>query len=166
MLSYYKDKGVLERSARGVYRNLHNEGDFNDVRWEELAIVASSIKNSIICLISALNYYELTDELMREYWLAVPHSNSHVKSPNARIIRMRNVSLGVKTILLASMKVKIFDEERTILDTFRLLDEETGLKALKNYMMKRDHRPNIKKIGQYSKILKVDISKYMAPFLV
>ena len=45
---------------------------------------------------------------------------------------MRNIDIGVNTIKMAGFKVKIFDKERTIIDSFRLLDFETAMKALKN----------------------------------
>src|SRR3990167_4222584 len=71
MLAYFCEKGRIEKVRRGMYKikNLDFESAFE---WEDLALTALSIPNGIICLISALCYYGLTDEIMREIWISVP----------------------------------------------------------------------------------------------
>ena len=167
MLSYYVEKGVFERIGRGVYRGTRfQEDESQDMKWLGLATAANQVNKGVICLLSALIYYELSDDFMDEYWIAIPHNHSKAAIPNTRIIRMRNIELGVKEIELAGTKVKIFDRERTIVDAFRLLDIETAMKALKVYMSGEHGRPNIKKLNKYSKELRQDISKYLMPFIV
>lgn len=166
MLSYYVDKGELERLARGVYRFSDYIGKDEDLMWEELAVAAQRISGGVICLVSALNYYGITDERMKEHWIAVPNSYGHAHFPMTRIVRMRNISLGVKTIKMAGINVKIFDVERTIIDSFRILDFETAMKALKLYLSGKCGKPDLKKLTKYSKELRGGISKYLAPLLV
>lgn len=149
MLSYYVKAGELERIARGVYCSVKYEPKDENLKWEDLAIAASNINGGVICLISALVYYELTDEMMREFWIAVDNDNSKASFPMCRIVRMRDMNLGVEEIEMASIKVKIFDVERTIVDSFRLLDFETAMKALKLYLSGAKGRPNIKKLNKY-----------------
>lgn len=161
MLSYYVSKGDLERVSQGTYR-IANQGDERaDSQWEEMAIVAHSVKGSVICLVSALNYYGLTDDHMRKYWLAVEHDNSKASHRLARIVRMRNMDLGIKELQVAGLKVRIFNIERTIIDSFRFLDIETAIKALKLYSSGKCGRPNFKKLTTYSKELRVNIQKYL-----
>src|ERR1700722_7609873 len=133
MLAYFCEKGQIEKVRRGMYKikNLDFDSAFE---WEDLAVTALSIPNSVICLISALCYYGLTDEIMREFWIAVPHATTSPSRENARIIRMRNISFGQTTVKIGSRKIKIFDRERTIVDAFRYLDKETALKALQTYL--------------------------------
>ena len=75
MLAYFCEKGQIEKVRRGIYKikNLDFDSAFE---WEDLAITALSIPNGVICLISALCYYGLTDEIMREFWIAVPHATT------------------------------------------------------------------------------------------
>ncbi len=161
MLSYYVSTGYLERVSQGTYR-LANQGEEHvDSQWEEMAIVAHSVKGSVICLVSALNFYGLTDEHMRKYWLAVEHNNSKADHRLARIVRMRNMDIGIKELKMAGLKVRIFDVERTIIDSFRFLDIETAIKALKLYASGKCGRPNFKKLSTYSKELRVNIQKYL-----
>lgn len=160
MLSYYLEKGIIERIARGVYRSVANEISIDDESWIDIVAIANKI-DGVICLISALNFYDLTDEFMKEYWIAVPHEHTGLNIPNTRIVRMRNIEMGVTKAEICDVEVKIFDIERTIIDTFRLLDIETAVKALKRYFNRKNERPNIKKLNNYAKILRVDISKYI-----
>jgi predicted transcriptional regulator of viral defense system len=149
MLSYYAGKGEFERIAQGVYTSPQYVAKDENLKWEDLAIAASNIKGGVICLMSALVYYDLTDEMMREFWIAVDNDHSKAKFPLCHIVRMRNMDLGVKKIELAGIKVKIFDIERTIVDSFRLLDVETAMKALKRYLNGDIGKPNIQKLNQY-----------------
>ncbi|RLA62904.1 MAG: hypothetical protein DRQ88_13090 [Epsilonproteobacteria bacterium] len=151
MLSYYVKTGQLLRIARGVYCSSKYETKMENLKWEDMAIAASNIKGGVICLISALNFYELTDEIMKEFWIAVDNNNSKAKFPMCHIVRMRNMDIGVMEIELANIKVKIFDVERTIIDSFRLLDFETAMKALKIYL---NGKPNIKKLSKYATLLR------------
>lgn len=161
MLSYYARSGKIERIARGVYRFSDYVVKDKNLGWEEVAVAAQRVPSGVICLISALNYYELTDERMKKYWIAVPHSHGHSHFPMAQIIRMRNMNLGVQKKVIAEIEVKIFDPERTIVDSFRLLDFEVAMKALKLYLKGRCGKPNIKKLNEYSKELRVNIEKYV-----
>jgi predicted transcriptional regulator of viral defense system len=166
MLSYYVEKGEIERIAKGVYRFSDYMAKDENIQWEELAVAAQRISNGVICLVSALNFYELTDEMMKEHWVAVPHSNPHTHFPMTRVVRMRNMTLGIQKKKIANIDVKIFDVERTIVDSFRLLDFETAMKALKLYLSGKCGKPNIKKLVQYSKELRADIKKYIAPLTI
>ncbi|MFT4551696.1 MAG: putative transcriptional regulator of viral defense system [Chlamydiales bacterium] len=161
MLIYFYEKGYLKRVSRGVYRSAEFES-VADPQWEDLALISSSIPEAIICLVSALCYYDLTDEFMRDYWIAVPHRARAPKRENTRIIRMRNTSLGTLKLLIGEYEVRIFDRERTVIDCFRYLDKETAVKALQNYLKKsKNHKPNLPKLSKYAKILRVDLKPYI-----
>lgn len=164
MLIYFCSKGQIERVNRGMYRvkNLDFDAEFE---WEDLAMTALSIPNGVICLISALCYYGLTDEIMREFWIAIPHATTSPVRSNAHIVRMRNISFGQTTIKIGSQKLKIFDRERTIVDSFRYLDKETALKALKAYLKtSKDRKPDFDKLLGYAKKFRIDINPYISAF--
>lgn len=166
MLAYFCSKGQIERVNKGVYKikNLDFDSEFE---WEDLAITALSIPNGVICLISALCYYGLTDEIMREFWIAIPHATTSPSRANAHIVRMRNISFGQTTIKIGSQKLKIFDRERTIVDSFRYLDKETALKALQAYLKTgKDRKPDLDKLLRYAKKLRVDITPYISAFTI
>lgn len=166
MLAYFCAKGQIERVSRGIYKikDLSFDSEFE---WEDLAIAALSIPNGVICLISALCYYGLTDEIMREFWIAVPHATISPTRENAHIVRMRNITLGQSTIKIGNLKLKIFDRERTIVDAFRYLDKETALKALQTYLKTtKDKKPDIDKLLLYAKKFRVDLTSYILAFML
>jgi predicted transcriptional regulator of viral defense system len=164
MLAYFCEKGQIEKVRRGMYKIKNLDFDLA-FEWEDLAITAVSIPNGVICLISALCYYGLTDEIMREFWIAVPHATTSPSRENTRIIRMRNLSFGKTSVKIGSRKIKIFDRERTIVDAFRYLDKEIALKALQTYLKSgKERKPDIDKLLRYAKRLRVDLTPYISAF--
>ncbi|MBS0616319.1 MAG: type IV toxin-antitoxin system AbiEi family antitoxin domain-containing protein [Verrucomicrobia bacterium] len=164
MLAYFCSKGLIERVCRGVYK-VKDFSFTSDFEWEDLALTALSTRKGVICLISALSYYELTDEIMREFWIAVPHSTSTPTRENIHAVRMRNISLGQTTVQIGNQKIKIFDRERTVIDAFRYLDKETALKSLQIYLQKsKTAKPNIDKLLKYAQKLRIDLNPYVEAF--
>lgn len=162
-LAYLVKRGILERIYPGTFRFSQYEPEV-EFQWENLALVAASIPDGVICLISALCYYNLTDQIMREIWIAVPHESHAPKRPNTRIVRMRNVELGKIEIALGEYRVLIFDMERCVIDAFRYLSKEIAIKAIQRYFQGTKHKPNPKKLGSYAKKLRVNITPYILSY--
>ncbi|MFH1727093.1 MAG: type IV toxin-antitoxin system AbiEi family antitoxin domain-containing protein [Pseudomonadota bacterium] len=159
LISYYIKTGLIERIDRGVYKNPNYSSD--NFAFEDLFQSALGIKNGVICLISALSYWELTDEMPRVHWIAIPNKAKAPVRKNVKIIRMRNFNLGISKIKEKNYTIKIYNQERTIIDSFRLLDKEVAIKALKAYFNHNKLKPDIKTLTRYAKALRVDISKYL-----
>lgn len=143
MLSFYVGQKLIERIGRGVYifpdYNVENEYEFH-----ELALTAKSINNSVICLISALSYWDITDEFQKEYWFAIP--NNYIvpkKRKNTRFIRPRDLETGVIEKKIANVNVKITTAERSICDAFKYLDEETAVTSLRQYLSQEEKQIDI-----------------------
>jgi hypothetical protein len=99
---------------------------------------------------------------MREFWIAVPHTSKSPKRENTRIVRMRNIDLGQTEILRENCHLKIFDRERTIVDSFRYLEAEVSIKALQAYSRQSNpDKPNLDKLLKYAKYLRVDIHPFI-----
>lgn len=159
-LAYLEKRGDLEKVYPGAYRFSDYEPKV-EFQWENLGLIASSVPESVICLISALVFYDLTDQVMREIWLAIPHKSHPAKRPNTRIVRMRNIDLGKTHITLGEYHVQIFDKERCIIDAFRYLSKEIAIKALQRYFQRKRAKPDPKKLGMYAKKLRVNITPYI-----
>jgi predicted transcriptional regulator of viral defense system len=161
MLAHFCQKGLIERIGRGLYR-VAGASSGVSLDFEELVLTVSSIPRGAICLISALCYYNLTDQIMREYWIAVPNADKSPKRPHARIVRMRNMSLGLTNVKMGKYQVRIFDRERTIVDAFRFLSDEIAIKALQAYLKPSPgQKANLPKLSRYAKALRININSYI-----
>ena len=161
MLAYFCRKGMIERISRGLYRVMDAYSGV-DIDFEELVLTVAGIPHGVICLISALCYYNLTDQIMREYWIAIPNADKSPKRPHTRIVRMRNIALGQTYVKIGKYKVKIFDRERTIIDAFRYLSHEVAIKALQSYLKpSSDQKPDLLKLAKYAKSLRINITPYI-----
>lgn len=161
MLAYLCQKGVIERVGRGLYRVAEASSGVN-LDFEELVLTVSSIPRGVVCLVSALCYYNLTDQIMREYWIAIPNTDKSPKRPYTRIVRMRNMSLGLTTVKMGKYQVKIFDRERTVVDSFRYLSDEIAIKALQAYLQPSGkQKADLPKLSRYAKELRINIKKYI-----
>lgn len=159
LLAYYVKQGLIERVARGVYRKPGVTPDV-DFMWEDLVVTANSISNGVVCLISALSVYELTEEIPRKHWIAIPNATTAPKRKNIKAVRMRDIDTDVTTISLGGENIKIFTKERTLVDAFRFLSKEVAIKALRQ-AIKGDKKINLKKLQSLAKKLRVDIDPYL-----
>lgn len=161
VLSYYVKTGRLRRIRRGVYQKIGYQNP-SAFRWEDLVEAIYSVKDGVICLVSALAVYELTEEIPRQHWIAIRHGTSIKKNRQLKITRYRNMLLGKTEINLEGAKVPIFDRERTIVDAFRLLGREIAIKALKAAVGKSgENRIDVIKLQEYAKSLRFDIVPYL-----
>jgi predicted transcriptional regulator of viral defense system len=161
LLPYYVKIGILEKVARGIYKNplFENKAPF---QWQDLFDTAQSIAEGTICLTSALDYYGLTLEIPRQFWIAVSHETKAPKRFGAKIVRMRNFTLGRIPLHIGDYHTFIFDRERCVVDAFRFLSRETAVYSLREYVKRtKDHRPDLSKLARYAESLRVDIIPYI-----
>jgi hypothetical protein len=71
---------------------------------------------------------------------------------------------GSSRLKLGKVSIKIFDKERTVVDAFRFLGQETAIKALKLYLSGKHGKPDLFKLRKYSLKLKAPIRKYVKAF--
>ena len=130
LLSYYKNQGIIKKVERGLYSNVKKPPKI-DFKWEDLVYTVLSIPSGIITGISALDIYELTEEIPRFHWIAIPNNTSIGSRPSVTAIRNRNHELGASSIKIGDVKVPIYEKERLLPEAFKLLSRETAIKALK-----------------------------------
>lgn len=160
-MAYYAKKGDLERIGRGLYK-IKNTSLISDFQWEDLVLASVKVKGGVVCLISALALYEITEEIPRAHWIAIPNTSRHRGDDSIRIFRFRNMKLGKTVYDFGEFKLPIFDRERTIIDAFRLLDKEVAIKALRMGLRKKgEARLDLEKLKEYAKVLRVKIEPYI-----
>ncbi len=150
-LSRLVKQDVLHRPYKRIYTTANV--DWLTVHEKRFAASCTLYPDAVICGISALMYYELTDEFERKIWLAFPQSH-RVVNREYRIIYPQGASytLGVNKIKTGSREVRIYDCEKTIVDAFKFLPSDVALKALKGYLKRKNK--NIDKLIDYSRRLR------------
>ena len=133
-LARYSRLGKLERIERGIYRLPNAPISEN----ESLIVASLLVPNGVICLLSALRFYDLTTQNPFEVWMAIePHSHR----PKAETISLRLVHLsgeslteGIKTYRLGGEKIKVYCVAKTIADCFKFRNKiglDVALEALR-----------------------------------
>ena len=151
MLSFYAKNNYVQRVGRGLYMFQEFESD-EDFQFLDVALRSKAVKESVICLISALSYWDITDEIPRDHWLAIPNNYSIPKdSKKIKIIRPRDLITGVIWKEIAGQVVRITTPERSVCDAFKYLDEETAITALRSSLENDEYKSNFKYLLEIAK---------------
>lgn len=135
--------GRLERIARGIY--LPSNAPTADWDWLE---AATRRADATLCLISALSYHDLTDEIPATLDVAIPRG-SRIPAGKSAItwhsFDRATFELGRTKIQIPGMDLTIglYSPERTIADVFRMRGEvsyEIARDALRQWL-KRGGKP-------------------------
>lgn len=150
MLSRLTAKEAIFRTEHGVYTH--------DLSWltdplKKYTVACQKYPKAVICCISALTYYDLTDEEERQIWVSIPASN-RIENPKYRVIRPSGLSysLGIQTYHFGKRVVRIYDIEKTVVDAFKYHTLEVAMKSLKGYMKRKDK--NVQKLCDTARRLK------------
>lgn len=111
--------GEVMRLARGVYQRADAQLDGN----HSLAEAAKRLPKGVVCLVSALAYHGLTDQLPRKVWLAIGQKDWAPKQDGnpTRIVRFTEALLSesVETHVIEGVTIKVFSAAKTVADCFR-----------------------------------------------
>ena len=118
-MSRMERAGEVIRLARGVYQLADAELDPN----HSLAEAAKRVPKGVVCLVSALAFHGLTDQLPPKVWMAIGPKDWAPKRDGTpiRIVRFTHSLLreGVDTHVIEGVAVKVFGVARTVADSFR-----------------------------------------------
>lgn len=127
--------GEVERIQRGLYRLTNSE----PTEHASVAAVCARVPNSIVCLLTALNVYEIGTQLPHQVWIAIHHKARPPKLPQfqTRLVRFSGAAwtYGVRDTVFEGVPARITSPARTIVDCFRfahLIGRETALEALRD----------------------------------
>lgn len=161
MLSRLTASETLYRPEHGVY--------VSDVDWltdplKKYVIACSLYPEAVICGISALTYYDLTDADERQIWIALP-AHRIIHNPRYRVIRPSGLAytLGVEKHSFGKRVVRIYDIEKSVVDAFKYSTEEFAFKALKGYLKRKDK--NVRKLCDYARQLRKPLDDIVTALL-
>lgn len=157
-------QGLVERKARGLYV----ASDHDPTAEHSLAQVAKQVPRGVICLLSALQYHELTTQLPHEVWVAIPEKARHprIEVPPLRVVRFSGPALtqGAETHEIEGVPVRITSVAKTLADCFKYRNKiglDVALEALREAW--RERRVTMDEIDRFSQICRVQ--RVMRPYL-
>lgn len=118
-VSRMQRNGEITRLARGLYQLPDAKLSAN----HSLAEAAKRLPRGVVCLVSALAFHGLTDQLPRKAWMAIGRNDWTPKPGDVpiRVLRFSDNLLteGVETHLIEGVSVKVFGASKTVADCFR-----------------------------------------------
>ncbi len=126
-------QGRLTRIVRG----LHSLPNRPVSEHSALAEVGSKHPNTIICLLSALRFHDLTTQSPFEVWIAIPNKARapRMDYPQLRIVRFSGAALtkGIEKHRIDGVMIQVTSIARTIADCFKFRNKiglDIALEAL------------------------------------
>lgn len=147
---------ILCRPSRGLYELANAEIGIS----HSLAEVATRVPKGVVCLVSALQFHEITLQVPRSVWIAIGSKDRKpaLKYPPTRVARFNRkaLTLGVEIQTIDSVSVKIFDPAKSIVDSFRFRSTvglDVALEALRMGWRSRKAKPD--DIANYAQALRI-----------
>lgn len=159
-----RQRGILDRVARGTYRLAEADGS----EHQTLAEACARVPNGIICLVSSLRFHGLTTQSPFEVWLAVA-PNARTPKPGTvplRIVRFSGEAResGVEFHRTPSGEVRVYSVAKTIADCFKFRNKigiDVAIEALRDGW--RSRRFTMDDLWRFGKICRVN--NVMRPYL-
>ena len=156
--------GLLEKAGRGIYRLPGNPGS----EHESLVTIATKVPQAVFCLLTALQFHELTTQLPREVWIAMPRGSHtpRIGYPPVKMVQFsgKAYSEGIEVARRDQVKLRVYSVAKTIADCFKHRNKiglDVALEALKDARAKK--KASADDLWRCAKICRV--ANVMRPYL-
>jgi predicted transcriptional regulator of viral defense system len=163
LLRLYR-KGDLTRVDRGLYA-------LSDSLTSEsvtLAEVAKRVPNAVVCLLSALQFHNLTTQISHRVWIAIENRKWKPKFdyPPIEVVRFsdRAFNFGVEVHDVDRVPVKVYSPAKTVADCFKFRSKiglDVALESLRETW--RSRKATIDELWEAAKACRV--ANVMRPYL-
>lgn len=156
--------GQLEKAGRGLYQFPGKHLS----EHEGLVAVATRVPQAVFCLLTALQFHELTTQLPRQIWIAMPRGSHTPKLdyPPVKMIQFSNeaYSQGIEVHECDQVKLRVYSIAKTIADCFKHRNKiglDVALEAMKEARSRKSVSAD--ELWRYAKICRV--ANVMRPYL-
>ena len=158
------DRGDLVRRSRGVYTLPDHEA----TRHTDLAEVCARAPKSIVCLVSALEFHELTTQIPHSVWIMIDRAGRRpkIENPPIRVVYASGSALtsNVENHEIEGVTVRVTDPAKTVADCFKYRSHvglEVAVEALRDCLQQRKATP-----GEIYEAARIDrVAKIMRPYI-
>ena len=159
-----QDQGLLVRLGRGLYQLADTEWS----RSHSLAEATRTVPHGVVCLLSALQFHELTTQLPHQVWMLIGHKKWAPRNPPValRIVRATGEALtaGVEYHTIEQVRVPITNPAKTVTDCFKYRNKvglDVAIEALKDCI--RDRVATVDDLWRFASVDRVQ--NVMRPYL-
>lgn len=161
--------GRLERVGRGLYRL----PDAQVSEFESLGTVAAKVPQAVFCLLTALQFHELTTQLPRQVWIAMPRGSHppridypRIDYPPIKMVQFTGdaFSAGVEEVERDGVRLRVYGVAKTVADCFKHRNKiglDVALEALKDASSR--NKASVDEIWRYAEVCRV--ANVMRPYL-
>ena len=156
--------GKLVKVGRGLYTIAGN--DFNE--QQSLLETAILVPKSVICLLSALRFYELTTQNPFEVWIAIEGTSRKpiLETIPLNVFRFSEKSFteGIEDHEIEGVTVRVYNPAKTVADCFKYRNKiglDVAIEALRDVW--RQKKATMDELWHYAKICRM--SNIMRPYL-
>ncbi len=156
--------GLLERVERGLYRL----PDAQVSEYEGLLTVATKVPQAVFCLLTALQFHELTTQLPQHIWIAMPRGSHtpRIGYPPIKMVQFAGeaYSAGIETVERDGCTLHVYGVAKTVADCFKYRNKigiDVALEALKDARTR--NKASMDDIWHYAKVCRV--ANVMRPYL-
>jgi predicted transcriptional regulator of viral defense system len=157
-------EGVTERLSRGLYRLV----ELPPLGNPDLISVSKRVPNGVICLISALAFYEITTQIPHEVYIAVSRNSQdpRIDYPPVRIFRFssRAFTEGINLHKADGMSIRMYSPAKTVADSFKYRNKiglDVAVETLKLY--RETKKFSVDELIYYARACRVE--RVMRPYL-
>jgi predicted transcriptional regulator of viral defense system len=157
-------QGKLEKVGRGMYAS--HDAELSE--HQTVVQAALRVPHGIVCLLSALRFYDLTTQSPFEIWMAI---DVKARAPKEDIIPLRIVRFsgkaltsGVETHTIEGVNVKVYKPAKTVADCFKYRNKiglDVAIEALRDCWRKKLATSD--ELWHYAKVCRV--ARVMRPYL-
>jgi predicted transcriptional regulator of viral defense system len=159
-----RDRGVVNRISRGVYRL----AELGPMQNPDLIVISARVPSGVLCLISALSFHQLTTQVPHQVWIALPRGAEppRVDFPPIRVLWFSGeaFSKGIQTHWIDGQELKVYGPEKTLADCFKFRNKiglDVAIEALKLY--RQAGKVRVDDLVHYADVCRV--RKIMVPYM-
>jgi predicted transcriptional regulator of viral defense system len=159
-----RDAGQIIQLSRGVFQLANQPISAH----HDFLLVAQRVPKGIICLLSALSFYNLTTQIPHQVYVALPN---HAEKPRLDYPPLRLFWLsdpvyqtGIQKLQWEGKPLRIYSPEKSVADCFKFRNKlglDVALEALKIYRASADF--NVEKLLAMARVDRVE--KIMRPYI-
>lgn len=158
------ERDLITKEERGLYRLVEKRLDADP----DIINVAKLMPKAVFCLLTALNFHEMTTQIPRKVYVAIPrgYREANISHPPLEVVMFskKPYEAGVEEHNLSGVLVSIYNEPKTVTDCFKFrkkVGENVAIEALKDYLERDNH--DIQLLLKYAAINRV--KKVIEPYL-